>query len=143
MTIIYTDASCDEKLNICAWAYIIKTQTGKTLIQTGHYKGRKVISGEVLAIVKALGRCKSMSGKIQVYCDPLQISEAFSNRKKSHWRKWFKKVPAWAALWACLETYNLRLNISRVKRTENLAHSYAKGELKRLRAQLQGNRGCG
>ena len=139
LTIIYTDASCDTKLHICAWAYIIKTQNGKTVIQTGHYRNCEVISGEVLAVVKALGRCKSMSGRIQVYSDLLQISEAATSRKKSHWHKWFKKVPAWAALLTCLETYNLRLNISHVNRAENLAHQYAKGELMRLRIQLQEN----
>lgn len=133
MTTIYTDASFDPELHICAWAYVIVGDNEETLVQTGHCKNCTNISGEIFAVVEALEGCRQLNDSIKLYCDYIHISKEYKKRKESRWRKLSKKTPAWSALWTCISDRHFRLTIKYIDHKANPAHKHAYSELKRVR----------
>lgn len=133
MITVYTDASFDPKRRICAWAYVIISEDEKALVQTGHYKNCTNISGEILAVVEALERCKAFDDSIKVYSDYIYISKEVRKNKEARWRKLSKKTPAWSALWTCMNDYPSCPVVCYINHKKNPAHKYAYAALKKAR----------
>lgn len=132
MTTIYCDASCDIKQGLYAWACIVISQKGKTIVYTGQINPHTTDYCELLAVIKALGKVKSYRGQILLYTDLKSIVDDLKNPNKKR-RKTLRKYGEWTTFCNYFKRYKNKLSVQYIPRNQNFAHIYAKAALNRLR----------